>query len=130
VKRSKKPMPDIELISYGKYTGWISKNKDLPSLEKLMDRIKAEKDMEFGITVEIRKAKGRYINYCIEHPPFRDENNQIIPPFSGEYQIRTNPARFFLGDCLVPPIEDKRGIWAFKILLDDRILIEKKIEIV
>lgn len=129
MKRSNKPLPGIEIISYGKYSGWESENKDLPSLEQLTDRIKAEKDMEFGMIVKIKKAKGRYINYCIEHPPFRDEHDHIVPPFSGEYQIRTNPARFFLGDSIASPVKDKRGTWTLKILIDGKILAQKRIEI-
>jgi hypothetical protein len=130
VKRSKKPLPGVEIISYGKYSGWVSENKELPELEQLTDRVKAGKDIEFGMIVEIRKAKGRYIHYCIEHPPFRDENNQVVPSFTGEYQIRTNPARFFLGDSINHPVEEKKGTWTLKIQMDDEILAQKRIEIV
>ncbi|MBS0000429.1 MAG: DUF3859 domain-containing protein [Cyclobacteriaceae bacterium] len=129
MKRSHKPLPRVEIISYGQYSGWNSHDKELPELVTLTDRVTATADVEFGLIVEIRQAKGRYIQYIIEHPPFRDENDVLIPPFTGEYQIRTNPARFFLGDSLGFPFEEKKGIWVFKILLDEKILAEKKLVI-
>ena len=130
MKRSKKPLPKVNIISYGKYTRWDNTEKNLPALEFLTDKIKAELDLEFGLIVEIRQAKGRFINYLIDHPPFRNEKGELVPSFTGEYQIRTNPAKFFLGDSILFPIDDKKGKWTFKIKIDDKILAEKKIEII
>lgn len=129
MKRSYKPLPKVEIISYGRYAGWNKDDRELPTLISLTDRIGAEAGMEFGMIVDIRKGKGRYIQYCIQHPPFNDSAGQVIPAFTGEYQIRTNPARFFLGDSIETPIEDKKGAWVFKIMMDDNLLAEKKIMI-
>jgi hypothetical protein len=129
VKRSHKPLPKVEIISYGRYAGWAKEEKELPALVSLTDRIRAEADIEFGLIVEIRQGKGRFIQYCIEHPPFRDPNGLVLPSFTGEYQIRTNPARFFLGDAIQAPVEDKKGDWILKIMMEDSLLAEKRIKI-
>jgi hypothetical protein len=129
VKRSHKPLPKVDIISFGRYTGWNKEDKELPVLDLLTDRIEGEVDVEFGIIVEIRKGKGRYIQYQIEHPPFQNGSGQVVPVFSGEYQIRTNPARFFLGETIEAPLEDRKGEWIFKIMMDDRLLAEKKLRI-
>jgi len=127
VKRSHKPLPKVNIVSFGRYTAWNKEDRDLPVLIALTDRIRAEAGVEFGMILEIGQAKGRYLQYSIEHPPFRDPSGQVVPPFTGEYQIRSNPARFFLGDAVEDPVEDKKGDWFFKILMDDRLLAEKKL---
>lgn len=129
MKRSYKPLPKVEIISYGRYSGWDNDDKKLPALVSLTDRIRAEIDVEFGMIVEIRQGKGRYIEYCIEHPPFKDQDGQVVPSFAGEYQIRTNPGRFFLGDSLRYPVEDQKGNWVFKIMLEEKLLAQKRIKI-
>jgi hypothetical protein len=129
MKRSHKPLPKVEIISYGLYSGWNSRDRELPDLVSLTDRVEGKKDAEFGMMVEIRQAKGRYIRYVIEHLPFREKDGSLMPPFTGDYQIRTNPARFFLGDSVEDPVEEKKGIWEFRILYDDIILARKKIEV-
>lgn len=127
MKRSHKPLPIVNVVSFGCYSAWNKEDKDLPALISLTDRISAQNGVEFGMTVEISKAKGRYIQYSIEHPPFRDSSGQVAPTFTGEHQIRSNPARFFLGDAVEDPVEDKKGDWVFKILMDDRLLAEKRL---
>ena len=129
MKRSHKPLPKVEIISYGEYSGWNSQDKKLPELKNLTDRVEGERDVEFGIIVEIRQAKGRYIQYVIEHPALRDQDGSLLPPFTGEYQIRTNPAKFFLGESVGSPVDEHKGIWEFKINYGDKILARKKIEI-
>lgn len=130
MKRSHKPLPKVEIISYGKYAGWNNSNKELPELVELTSRVKGEKDVEFGMIVELRQAKGRFIQYLIEHPPFPDVEGNPVPSFTGEYQIRTNPARFFLGDSVFPPVDNKKGIWELKIFWEDNLLASKRIEII
>lgn len=129
MKRSHKPLPKVNIVSFGRYADWNKEDRDLPALINLTDRIRAESGMEFGMIIEIGQAKGRYIQYCIEHPPFRDKSGKTVPSFTGEYQIRSNPTRFFLGDVVEDPLEDKRGDWVFKILMDDRLLAEKRLSI-
>jgi hypothetical protein len=40
------------------------------------------------------------ITFCIEPPPF-----------AGEFYVKINDFRFFLGDTVWAPVEDKRGAW-------------------
>jgi len=129
MKRSNKALPQVEIISYGKYTRWNARSKDLPELEELTYEIKAELDVEFGMLVEIRHGKGRYLEFIIHHPPFKDQSGNIAPSFVGEYQIRSNPFRFFLGDTVWEPVDDKRGNWELIIKIDGQVVAQKKLKL-
>ncbi len=129
MKRSNKALPEVEIISYGKYTRWNARSKDLPELEDLTYEIEAELDVEFGMLVEIRHGKGRYLEFIIHHPPFKDKRGNIAPSFVGEYQIRTNPYRFFLGDTIWEPVDDKKGDWELIIKIDNQVVARKKLEL-
>ena len=120
-------MPKTEIVSYGKYTYWDRDSKTLPELVELTTEVKAEIGVEFGMIVEIFQAKGRFLDFVIDHPPFTDENGKISPPFEGSYQIRNNPYAFFLGDTIWEPIEDKRGPWTMTVLMDGKELASKTI---
>ena len=127
MKRSNKNLPHVEIVSYGKYTRWNSESRELPELEELTYEIKAELDVEFGMIVEIRHGKGRYLEYIIHHPPFKDKAGEIAPSFVGEYQIRSNPFRFFLGDTIWEPVFDKKGSWELIIKIEGKVLARKKL---
>lgn len=127
MKRSNKSLPDVEIISYGKYTRWNASSRDLPELEELTNEIKAELDVEFGMLVEIKHGKGRYLEYVIHHPPFTNKSGDLAPSFVGEYQIRSNPFQFFLGDTIWDPIDDKKGTWELIIKIDGKVLAQKKL---
>ena len=129
MKRSKKPLPETEIVSYGRYTRWDRESKELPELVDLTTEVKAEIGVEFGMVVEIFQAKGRYLDFVIEHPPFKDEEGNISPPFEGSYQIRNNPYAFFLGDTIWEPIEDKRGPWTMRVFMDGKELASKTIQL-
>ncbi len=118
MKRSKKPKPEVEIVSYGKYSNWDRDSKELPELLDLTEVVKAEIDVEFGMIIEIFKAKGRYLDFVIDHPPFKDEYGNIAPPFEGTYQIKSNPFSFFLGDTIWEPVEDKKGPWTMTVFID------------
>lgn len=130
MKRSKKPLPEVEIISYGKYTPWDRDSKSLPELLEMSEVVKAEVGVEFGMLVEIRKGKGRYLDYQIDHPPFTDEYGVPSPPFEGVHQIRTNPHIFFLGDTIWEPVADKIGAWTMSIFCEDILLASKKLQLV
>ncbi len=130
MKRSNKPLPEIEIINYGLYEKWDRSAKALPEFLELTTEIKAELDVEFGMIVEIRKAKGRYFDFVIDHPPFKDKEGNIEPPFEGNFRVKQNPYRFFLGDTIWEPIEDKLGDWILSILVEDQILVSKTLTIV
>lgn len=127
MKRSKKPLPKVEIVSYGQYTKWDRDSKKLPELVDLTTTVKAEIGVEFGIIVEIFQAKGRFLDFRIDHPPFKDDQGLVRPPFEGSYQIRNNPYVFFLGDTIWEPIEDKRGPWTMTVLIDDQEVASKTI---
>ena len=127
MKRSKKPLPKTEIISYGRYTKWDRESRELPELVDLTTEVKAEIGVEFGIIVEIFQAKGRFLDFIIDHPPFKDDSGQISPPFEGFYQIKNNPYAFFLGDTIWEPIDDKRGPWTMTVLMDGKELASKTI---
>lgn len=130
LKRSKKPLPEVEIISFGEYTRWNNEDKNLPKLIELTERVTADIGVEFGMIVEISHGKGRYLHYRIDHPPFKDEKGIVMSPFEGEYQLRANPYRFFLGDTIWAPVEDKKGTWTLSVYFDDTLMAEKSIELV
>jgi hypothetical protein len=127
LKRSKKTTPEVEIVSYGKYANWVRESKHLPELVELTEEVKAEVGVEFGMIIEIFKAKGRYLDFVIDHPPFHDEHGNIALPFEGSYQIRSNPFSFFLGDTIWEPVEDKKGPWTMSVFMDDVELASKTI---
>jgi hypothetical protein len=67
--------------------------------------------IEFGYILNFKKAKGKLISYCIEHPPFLDRNGEVAPSFTGEAYVRANDWSFYLGDTVWEPVEDKLGRW-------------------
>lgn len=114
-------------MSYGKYTKWDRSSKKIPELVDLTTEVEAEIGVEFGMIVEIYQAKGRYLDFVIEHPPFRNDRGDVEAPFEGSYQIKSNPYSFFLGDTIWEPVEDKRGAWTMSIFMDGIELASKTI---
>ena len=129
MKRSKKPLPKVEIVSYGRYTQWDREKKELPDLVDLTTNVKAEIGVEFGMIVEIFQAKGRFLDFRIDHPPFRDADGNIEPAFEGSYQIRNNPYAFFLGDTIWEPVEDKLGPWTMTVFIDGQKVASKTIQL-
>ncbi len=127
MKRSKKPLPKVEIINYGRYSGWDRDSRTLPELLELTTAIKAEVGVEFGMIVEIFQGKGRFLDFRIDHPPFTDKEGNVEPPFEGSYQIKSNPYTFFLGDTVWEPVEDKKGPWTMHIFIDGTELASKTI---
>lgn len=127
LKRAKKPLPKTEIVSYGRYTKWDRERRELPELVDLTTEVKAEIGVEFGMIIEIFQAKGRFLDFVIDHPPFKDQNGNVEPQFEGSYQIRNNPYAFFLGDTIWEPIEDKRGPWVLSVFMDGKELASKTI---
>ena len=96
-----------ELYSYGIYSRWERSSKELPRLMDITDRIPVQPDIEFGYILKIIGAKGKKLEFCIDHPPFNDDKGNPAPPFEGEYFINSNNYDFFLGDTVWEPFEDK-----------------------
>lgn len=94
---------------------------------ELTTTVEAEIGVEFGMIVEIFQAKGRFLDFRIDHPPFKDEHGVVEPSFEGTYQIRSNPYAFFLGDTIWEPVDDKRGSWTMTVLMDGHTMASKTI---
>lgn len=130
MKRSKKPLPRVDIVSFGRYTKWDRDSKKIPQLVELTTSVSAELGMEFGMIIEIFQAKGRFLDFRIDHPPFINDHGEVEPPFEGTHQIRTNPLTFFLGDTIWEPVEDKRGPWTMSVFMDGQKLAEKTITLI
>ena len=116
--------------SYGLYDGWDRDGKDLPNLVKITDEIEAALDIEFGYILRIRHARNAKITFRIEHPPFKDADGGIAPPFEGELYVKTSDYRFFLGDTIWSPVEDKRGAWRLITGLAGEMVADKTLTMV
>ena len=64
-----KSKPYFEMDSYGIYSQWNREEKALTQIREFTYQIPAELGIEFGYILKIRKAKGKRIDFCIEHPP-------------------------------------------------------------
>jgi hypothetical protein len=122
--------PAVSIHSYGLYTRWDRDSKSLPDLVKITTEIEAALDVEFGYTLRILNARNSKIRFCIEHPPFMDSSGNPAQPFEGELYVKTNDFRFFLGDTVWLPIEDKRGEWRLITWLDGKKVADKTLLLV
>ena len=122
--------PEVEIHSYGLYDGWNRESKELPNLVSITNEIAAELDVEFGYILRIRNARNCKITYRIDHPSFKDSSGKAAPPFDGELYVKTNDYRFFLGDTIWSPVEDKRGAWRLITWLDDKKVADKTLLLV
>lgn len=111
--------------SCGLYDGWDRDSRELPSLVRITDEIEAALDIEFGYILRIRNARNSKITFRIEHPPFMDSSGHPAPPFEGELYVKTNDFRFFLGDTIWEPVEDKKGPWRLLTWLDGTKVADK-----
>ncbi len=120
-----KKKPVVKLQAYGIYSKWQSKSKALPQIKEFTTDIPAQIDIEFGLTVNIKNARGAKIYYCIDHPGICDDTGNIRAPFSGEVHISNNDWDFYLGDTIWAPIADKCGPWRMTIELNRQIIADK-----
>ena len=100
-----------EMDSWGIYKNWDKSSKVLPKIIKFTETIPARIGIEFGYVLKIKKAKGKKLYYCIEHPLFLDDKGNISPPFDGEIYVKSNDWDFYLGDSIWEPTHDKIGTW-------------------
>ncbi|MEN8253926.1 MAG: DUF3859 domain-containing protein [Verrucomicrobiota bacterium] len=121
---------EVSMHSHGLYDGWDRDSRDLPNLVKITTEIDAALDVEFGYILRIRNARKRKITFRIEHPPFKGDDGETAPPFVGELHVKTNDFRFFLGDTVWAPVEDKRGEWRLITWLDDEKVADKTLFLV
>jgi len=114
-----------ELYSYGEYSKWERTSKKLPKLLKITTEVPITPDTEFGYLIKIKGAKGKVIEYRIDHPPFKNKTGEIEPAFEGEYFINSNDYEFFLGDTVWEPYNDKQGEWTLSTWMDGQLMAEK-----
>ena len=115
----------VEMISYGIYTTWDSKSRNLPKIQEFTTLVPAELDIEFGFIVKIKKAKGEQVRFCIYHPDIPDEEGEAMPPFEGTEYINDNDWEFYLGDTIWAPIDNKTGNWRMTLELHGKVVAEK-----
>lgn len=125
-----KKNPDIRMVSYGRYTPFEKGGKELPKVLEFTTQIPARLGEEFGYILNIRQGRGLTLDFTIEHPPFADGDGNIAPPFTGEMFIDSNEYRFFLGDTIWAPPEDKIGDWTLTTRLNDAEIARKTFHIV
>lgn len=125
-----KQKPVVEVRSYGIYTKWDSGSKELPRVVEFTRTVPAEIDVEFGIVVNIKRAKNRLIDYCIYHPGILDADGSKRAPFDGQVYAKTNDWDFFLGDTIWNPIGDKLGPWRMTIEIDGALFADETLNVV
>lgn len=129
MKKSRKH-PKIKIESYGRYSKWNRGSRDLPKILEFTDTIKSEEGNEFGMILHITAGKGAKIQYCIQHPPFKDANGNVEPDFTGEYLVSTNDYKFYIGDCIWLPVEDKTGKWVISVEFEGKVVAEKVFNVI
>jgi hypothetical protein len=121
----KRKKPVFKIISYGEFSKWDQKSKEIPKILDITTEIESEAGTEFGYVLEIKQGKGETIEFRIDHPPFEDESGDMAPPFAGEQLIRTNNYLFYLGDCIWDPPEDKFGEWKLTVFYKGKVAAQK-----
>jgi len=125
-----KPKAHCKLVSYGIYDGWDRGSKSLPQITDFRREVPARIGIEFGYILNFKKAKGKLLSYCIEHPPFLDKHGEVAAPFAGEEYVRTNDWNFYLGDTVWEPAEDKIGTWRLITELEGRTVADETFSLV
>jgi hypothetical protein len=125
-----KQKPITKMKTYGIHSRWDSKSKALPRVKQFTTDIPAVIDIEFGFIVNIKKARGNKIRYCIDHPSIRDKDGKVRAAFTGEVHITNNDWEFYLGDTIWAPISDKCGPWKISIELENKIIAQKTFNII
>lgn len=120
-----KKKTEVRLVSWGIYTQWDSKSRELPELIRMTRDIPCELDIEFGYLVNIKKAKNKKLHYCIYHPNIPGEDGKPIAPFAGEEYIKQNDWNFFIGDTIWAPVENKVGNWRITLTIDDELIADE-----
>lgn len=122
--------PTFKMYSFGEYSKWDNGSKEIPKILNFTTEIKAEIGTEFGYVLLVKQGKGETLTFRIDHPPFNDEEGNLRSPFVGEQFIKTNDFKFYLGDCIWEPLEDKLGIWELTTYHDKNIVAHKIFKLV
>jgi len=118
------------MVSYGQYTEWHNHYKELPKISKFTHDIPCRIGSEFGYILNIKKGKGKKIEFRIKHPSFSDSMGNPADDFIGVEHINSNNWNFFLGDTIWEPIEDKAGDWQITAMIDNEIVADKTFNLI
>ena len=125
-----KKKAEVRLRTYGIHSKWESDAKELPRFIESTTTVPAVVDVEFGFIVNIKGAKNRELDFCIDHPGILDSDGNRREPFVGSAFVKTNDWNFYLGDTVWEPIGDKIGNWRMWIELDGKTVAEKTFRII
>lgn len=120
---------EVRLRSCGIYTDWDKDSKTLPRFKEATRRVRADIGVEFGFIVDIIGAKNKQLDYCIDHPGILDADGKRRPPFDGTVYVKQNEWKFFLGDTIWEPIDDKLGDWRLTLELDGKLVADETFEL-
>jgi hypothetical protein len=120
---------DISIIYSGIFSQWDNSSDELPRLLQATVHVPGLIDTEFGFITRIKKAKNQILTYCIYHPDIPDDDGNIRPPFEGEVFIKENDWRFYLGDCIWAPVNNKLGNWRMTLTLNGKIIADKTFKV-
>ncbi|MFI4911744.1 MAG: DUF3859 domain-containing protein [Sedimentisphaeraceae bacterium JB056] len=120
---------EVKMKSYGLYTQWDRDSKELPKILEFTTKIPAKVGIEFGYIINIRGARGKVLDFCIDHPPFKNSQGDLAPAFTGIEHVDSNNFNFFLGDTIWLPVEDKVGKWELTCHIEGKQLAQKSFDI-
>tara|TARA_R110001583_G_scaffold41549_5_gene132089 strand:- start:1782 stop:2177 length:396 start_codon:yes stop_codon:yes gene_type:complete len=120
---------DVSIIYSGIFSQWDNSSDELPRLLQATVHVPALIDTEFGFITRIKKAKNQILTYCIYHPDIPDDDGNIRSPFEGEVFIKENDWRFYLGDCIWAPVNNKLGNWRMTLTLNGKIIADKTFKV-
>ncbi len=113
---------EISIHSFGIYT---SKGKEIPKPVEFTTDIPITPDVEFGYVLRIKNGRREKITFRTEHPPFKDANGKVMPPFTGVEHIKENNYLLFIGDTVWEPIETKAGRWRITAYHNRKVVADK-----
>ncbi len=119
-----------EMKTFGIYEPFDRDSDELPRFLKRSVKAPARVGIEFGYILHITGGKGKTLEFEIDHPPFKGKDGQIAGPFVGKVCITSNDYRFFLGDTVWEPVDDKIGPWTLTTFCDGKRIAEKKLTVV
>jgi hypothetical protein len=116
---------ETRMVSYGIYSEFDRDGRDLPKFLEPTWTIPVAMGVEFGYVLEIKKARGQFLTFEIDHPSFLDSRGNPAGPFTGEIRIPHSTWRFFLGDTFWLPLEDKVGKWRLRVWIAGDLVADK-----
>lgn len=118
-----------KVVAVGVFDGWDASSKKLPKIKAYTKHLVAEEGAEFGLIINIKRAKNSQIHWQIDHPNVCDEQGDIRPPFEGSEYIKSNDWDFYLGDSIWLPLDDKGGDWRMTIELDGQLIADETFDV-